>query len=547
MKNLLAATLCLALLAAPVFADSTCSSSAGGEDPKLPTPGALLVLRPVGSATIDNSVLQALDDLGVTYTYLETDDYDTLDFSPYTTVLFAADGGITYITQAALEALTALPAQGKRLVFMGGSSAAHFRDVVNADLVSLDATCYWTMPASPQFTVTDPASPLAVGLPSPHDFADTSAGFYMARPTDPAIQTAAENGDGWPCLFSKRIGSGVFAYFTNTPYDFYWADADDYALFKQAVWNLIHVPTADILVIETGRAMQGSVGAALTDLGYTYDLVSRNNDLDGLNLYPYETVVAAVDGGTWDGDDVAKLAEFVAAGGRLVGTGGSSQAAFTEGVDAHLFDVDETSYTWVVGATPYFTVLYDENRLAVGLPSPHNLNEYYAAQYCLRPWGHDVQVAAENGESWPSLIKKRIGRGWLGWYTGTTAEVHYGDPADYAFLKKLLFNMMHVEERAVRIQTGWNMISYPALDPEEAVNVKACHLQTGTVYHNWAGALGVSWFQDPGFYYTPGAGYGAIGTWMGADDRWFRYGKGYWFLCYGKPGTTRYLLFPGPR
>ena len=534
-------SLCLALLLSVALADATSTPGAVGE--KGPAPGQLLVL---GQAhVLTDSVLQALDDLGVTYTAVLDDlAFDTMDFSPYDTVLLGADGGVT--TQAAWAALADVPNQGKRLAFYGGCSLQAFRDAVNDNLVQLDTACNWQIPIAPHFTVTNPGAQLADGLPSPHSFVNSSCAYYMGRPTDPGIHVAAQNGDGWPCLFSKKVGSGVFAWCTNTPNDSYYADAGDYAFLKQVVWNLIHAQF-DVLLIRTNDVV-GSVAAALTDLGYAFDEVyaSTAGSLAALNLSGYSTVVVAMDGGFWDETDIAKLAEFTAGGGRLVGIGGSCYADFALGIDVHLFDVDAADYCWAHSSTPHLTVLYDQNRLAIGLPSVHNYagdNDYYS----LRPMGWDVQVAAENGDGWPCLIKKRLGNGWLAWYTASPYTSYWADPGDYTVLKRVIFNMMHVEERAVRVEWGWNMISYPALDPEEAVSVTDCHWQTGTAYRSWAGALGVSWFQDPGFYYVPVVGYGAIGTWMGADDTYFRYDLGYWFLCYGKPGTTRYLLFPGPR
>jgi len=544
MKLLTMAAAVLGLLGAPVFSDSTCPISARGGDPKLPTPGAVLVLEPTNPGSIlGNSVLRALNELGVTYDYMLTDDYIGIDFDPYDTVIFATSGG--HPDPVPLRCVTRLANEGKRLILIGGSAYEDFRYAVWVDL---DPDYSWAIPAAPHFILTNPGPPLGVGLPAAHDFSDERAAYYMGRCTDSAAEAAAENGDGWPCLFSKRIADGIFSWFINSPRDVYWTDPDDFALLKQIIWNLLHtrIRTADTLLIHT-TDVTDSVAAALTDLGCAFDQVevSTDTDLDMVSFSGYETVILAMNGGTLDGDNMARLADFASAGGRLIGLGGANHQPFVNGVDDHLFEVNRDTYSWIQTISPHFAVVDHHNRLSVDLPGTHDYGSEGPRYYCLRPIGSDVECAAENGYGRTCLLRKRMGYGWVGWFIHPPTSDFWTVPADYEFLKNLLFAMLHMEERAVCISPGWNMIPYPSADTDDDIHVDDCRWHSGGTHATWDEAASSGWFQDPGFYYTPGAGYGAIGKWMAADDTYFRYGFGYWLLSYGN--TDIHLILPGPR
>src|SRR4030065_1825650 len=160
------------------------------------------------------------------------------------------DGGL--IDQPSLQKVrTEVIDAGKRLIVMGGSCWQNFALGVNQYLVQNNTANYcWFIPAAPHFTVVDPAHPLAQGLPSPYSFVNASAAYYQIRVTDPNIETAAVNGDGFNTLFYKgsnfpliqgdapQVG-GDFIWFINSPYAPYWTNAGDFSLLKQVVSNAI--------------------------------------------------------------------------------------------------------------------------------------------------------------------------------------------------------------------------------------------------------------------------------------------------------------------
>ncbi len=202
---------------------------------------SVLVLE---TATTANTIQAALTNLGIPFDLMNTTDWTGIDFGPYDIVIVGMDGGS--MSDASVAAIrTGVIDAGKRACFFGGTGAAEFHTGVNNHIMAIDIVNFnWTISASPQFTLIDPAHPLAQGLPSPVDFGQSDAGFYTARLTDADMEVVAVNGDGHPCLIFKGTnfpggGSGEFVWFINSPRDDHWGDPGDLVFIHQVVANFV--------------------------------------------------------------------------------------------------------------------------------------------------------------------------------------------------------------------------------------------------------------------------------------------------------------------
>ncbi len=206
-----------------------------------PSALSLLLIR---TTPINGSVQRALDELGYTYDTLDAlSDWTKIDFTPYDAVIIGADGGAISITSTQ-KIRTDVIDRGKRAVFIGGSQWANFVNGVNQYLVQNNTASYaWAQTASPHFTLTQPAHPLARGLPASRDFVNNGARYYQLRATDPHIEIIARNGDGYPSYFYKTYpGGGDLAWFVQSPSSGYWGDPGDFSLLERIIANALARP-----------------------------------------------------------------------------------------------------------------------------------------------------------------------------------------------------------------------------------------------------------------------------------------------------------------
>lgn len=191
------------------------------------------------------SVELALQQLGYGYDLFSGSPWTGIDFSPYDVVIVGMDGGLAEVADIQKLRTDVLDA-GKRLIFLGGTCYQPFAQGMNDYIVLNNINDYcWTITTPPAWTITDPAHPLADGLPSPYNYANSSAGYYQIRVTDPEIEQVAVNGDGWAALFRKAF-DGDFIWFIDSVYSSYWTDPSDFAFLKQLIGNAIELTTADI-------------------------------------------------------------------------------------------------------------------------------------------------------------------------------------------------------------------------------------------------------------------------------------------------------------
>jgi hypothetical protein len=191
-------------------------------------------------ATTDTtgSVQQALTDHGITFTLFNGSDWSGIDLSGYNTVVIGMDGGS--VNTASVQNIANFVNNGGRVIIIGGTCSEEWALAVNTYLLANDVTNYcWSVSSSPQITVTNPAHPLAAGLPGTINFVIAQAGYYATRSTDTATSVAAVNGDGYDVLFSKIIGTGTLVWFINSAQTAYWSDPADYNILSTIISNAL--------------------------------------------------------------------------------------------------------------------------------------------------------------------------------------------------------------------------------------------------------------------------------------------------------------------
>src|SRR5262249_1023465 len=162
-------------------------------------------------------LLLVLQQLGLTYDLLYSEDFTSIDYTPYHTVIVGMNGG--YIKTASCQARATAAPPGALTPMVGGSPtdpAAQRRPTA-------------LIPPSPPppLGVVDPPDAPAAGLPAPYTYNDFGASFYMLRIAAPAATVATQNGDNHPTLVHKSVGAGTLVYFTSPASDYFWYDPSD--------------------------------------------------------------------------------------------------------------------------------------------------------------------------------------------------------------------------------------------------------------------------------------------------------------------------------
>ncbi|HKQ62313.1 MAG TPA: choice-of-anchor D domain-containing protein [Candidatus Polarisedimenticolaceae bacterium] len=195
---------------------------------------------------------------------------------------------------------------------------------------------------------------------------------------------------------------------------------------------------ARILVLAT-TPFANSVGRALDELGRTYDALSTD-EFTGVNFAPYDVIVAALDGGDVDEDDVAALAAAVADGRLVVILGGTNFQPYIAGVNSSLLTV--TAGGWVLSGEPHLSVVDPADPLAAGLPATTTFVNRTAAYYLLRINDPAAEVVAANGDGFAALVRKSIGAGRLVYFINTPRDANWTAPQDFPILRTVLANAL---------------------------------------------------------------------------------------------------------
>ena len=148
----------------------------------------------LATSEVSRSVLRSLDELGEHYDLIYTDDFSSVSFAGYATVIVAMDGG--YVEAADVQALAAAASSGANLVMLGGTSFATYYDGVGSYLLAHTGMMGWDTSATPHLRIVDASDPLAAGLPATHSFFDRKQAEF-----------ANESADAW-----KRVQAFIAKY-----------------------------------------------------------------------------------------------------------------------------------------------------------------------------------------------------------------------------------------------------------------------------------------------------------------------------------------------
>jgi hypothetical protein len=276
-------------------------------------------IKVIGTTDISNSILDALDSLGFAYDYEININWESIDLSPYDTIIIGADGGIVDGNDVAHVAAAAKA--GRKLIIVGGSQYLPYAQGLDDYLIDVNSPNYFwsTVSGSPDMNVIDPGHRLATGLPKTYDFVDNDATYYMARIEDSNAQIVAENGDGYPSLVTKPIGEGWLIYFINNAHDGFWSNANDHEILKTILanalgpvchcWDLGHptlLPTSGFpgsndraVAVDINRSITVSSLDIRIGMGSAKDLTVTIRDVSGITLGP---ILASATVPVWPSD-----------------------------------------------------------------------------------------------------------------------------------------------------------------------------------------------------------------------------------------------------
>lgn len=252
------------------------------------------------TTTLDSSILKALNEIGVSYDYINTSTFASVDMSPYQAIIVGMDGG--YPVESDVLALANAASAGKTVIMVGGTNYSNYYNGMNLHLLQHSGATGWTtVSGSPHLTVTQPGHPLATDLPATYNFANLSATYYMIRITDTAATTVAVNGDGHPAIVQKNIGSGNLVYFVSSPGSSYWYNPDDYAIMRKVLQNALDIswltaePSAGLIAPGDSAVVSLFLDASSLPAGnYSVDILITSNDVDPADsvvVVPFDATV----------------------------------------------------------------------------------------------------------------------------------------------------------------------------------------------------------------------------------------------------------------
>jgi hypothetical protein len=196
------------------------------------------------------------------------------------------------------------------------------------------------------------------------------------------------------------------------------------------------------LALITTAPTKDSIQKALTAMGWGFDLYETPG-FSTINLFPYRAVIVALDGGDIVKASIQNIANYANRGGNLIMLGGSDSEFFALAVDEYLLDIDETNFMWDLGdGNPDLWVTEPFHQLAKNLRPAHKFENSDATLYMIRSQDPEAEVVAINGDSFPALIKKKLGKGTLSWFISSPSEDYWSDMPDYDLLKQVIRNSL---------------------------------------------------------------------------------------------------------
>lgn len=213
-------------------------------------------------------------------------------------------------------------------------------------------------------------------------------------------------------------------------------------------WQIQTEGGADVLLIETGIPVSGSLGAALADLGVPFDFFV-GSDFSSVDLSPYDQVIVGMDGGTVTTGSIAHVADWAGDGGHLHFYGGTCWQEYAIALDTYLLSNLVFDYCWTtVGGFPDVTVTDAGNYLANGLAPTYNFADASASYYQTRSDDGATNVAAVNGDGYDMLLWKLVGSGSFDICINSAYEGYYFNPGDFGFMKQVVSNMLFLNPTA---------------------------------------------------------------------------------------------------
>lgn len=259
-----------------------------------PSPSVIVL----STTSTGGSIHRALNELGVPFDSVSTYTFSGVNLSPYETIIIGMDGGTP--AEADVLALANAAASGKKLIMVGGTNSGPYYNGMSQYLLTHTGQQGWTtVSGTPHLSVTNPSHTLATNLPSTYNFLNSGASYYMLRISDPAATTVAVNGDGFPALVEKPIGSGTLVYFVNVAGQSYWSNQSDFDLLKTVIKNSLTSSWAQADLTQGNTLPGDSANVTITiDASnlvagnYEVQIVITSNDtLDSVKTIPLHVSV----------------------------------------------------------------------------------------------------------------------------------------------------------------------------------------------------------------------------------------------------------------
>jgi hypothetical protein len=209
-----------------------------------------------------------------------------------------------------------------------------------------------------------------------------------------------------------------------------------------------------ILLLVTSDSSE-SVERVMKELGYRYNLYIHDNWSE-IDFSPYDMVVVSINDswGYVNAGDVEKIrTDVIDQGKRLILFGGTCFQDFAEGVNAYLVASDPQDYCWKTSASPHWTLLAGDHRLARGLPDSLDFLNQPAASYQTLVTDTHIETIAVNGDGAPIFFYKdgffpeievepQPPLGDLIWFVNSAGEDVWYNRVDFEILKQLLANAL---------------------------------------------------------------------------------------------------------
>ncbi len=340
------------------------------------------------TTSLEESVEDGLQNLGFVYTKVFAEDWTLTDFEEYEVVIAAMDGG--EISEASVQAVREdVIEQGKRLIFIGGTSVESFVLGVNEYLTLVDTQNYsWSLPPADQFRLTNASHFLSVDLPNIYNFENSFAGMYQIRIRQYNVQEAARNGHNEICLYYQLgfSGGGDFVWFVNSPLSYYWENEEDRDILKQVLKNSLSCLNTgggcDIALVSDEDQLN-TLEPLLDNMGITYD---RYNDNGNETFTAQPDVMSNYEVCIWyqydrgiSTDEKNVMDAWVMNGGRLLVTGFDSLGSPDDLLMAQIVRSEETgdgpfdlAYTVITSTHPIINGPYGQWSVSTELRAGHS-------------------------------------------------------------------------------------------------------------------------------------------------------------------------------